>query len=144
MNHHPVKSILPWSPPARRQRPRGPEAAWRTVRTIAALFLLVVSSVLVAGHLGKSAVEPLKSPELAQLKEKLRVNPSDQELKLRIRQVDLQMREVYFRQLSLNTSGVRLLLGGLVVFIVASTQAARYLKQPLISKQKIRPEDTVA
>src|SRR5262245_56615895 len=100
-----LKTILPGLPVANTRRPRGAEAAWRTTRTVAAVFLLFVGVVLMAEHLGKSAIAPLKSRQLALLKEKLRLSPADDQIKQQIREADLEMREHYFRKLSLNASG---------------------------------------
>ena len=47
------------------------------------------------------------------------------QMKQRIRTLDLQLRQKYFRQLSRRESGVYLLLGGVAVFVLAATQAAR-------------------
>jgi outer membrane protein assembly factor BamB len=80
---------------------------------------------MIFGHLGTRAEDPLKSPLLKEYKEKLRLNPADEQMKQRIRTLDLQLRQKYFSQLSRRESGVYLLLGGVVVFILATTQAAR-------------------
>jgi len=146
MHNRPLKTLLPGVPlsGSRRRRASGAEAAWRTVRAIAGVFLLIVGLVMIWGHIGGSAIEPLKSPELAALKEKLRLNPADEQIKQQIRQVDFQVRGGYFRQLSLSSSGVRLLLAGVVVFILASTQAARYGKQLPMPHPKTSPSDTAA
>ena len=50
-------------------------------------------------------------------------------LKQRIRQLDLQLRQRYFRQLSQMESGVYLLLGGVAVFVLAVKQGARCQRQ---------------
>lgn len=115
-------------------RPRGAEAAWRTVRAVAGIFSLAVSLVMLAGHLNASAIDPLKSPDLKELKEKLRLNPSDEPTKRGIRALDLELRARYFRQLSRSASGAYLLIGGVVVFLIAAAQCARYRKQPPMPK----------
>jgi outer membrane protein assembly factor BamB len=108
---------------------RGPEAAWRKVRGIAGLFALAVALVMLFGHLGADAIDPLKSPDLKALKDKLRLNPTDEQTKDQIRRLDLQLRARYFRQLAHSASGVYLLLGGVTVFIIAATRCAAYRKQ---------------
>ena len=110
-------------------------------RTVAAVFSLIVAFAMLVGHLSADAIDPLKSPELKSLKEKLRLNPADEQLKQQIRQLDLQMRSRYFRQLSQSSSGVYLLLAGVAVFLVAAGQCARYRKQPPMPQPKPSGED---
>jgi outer membrane protein assembly factor BamB len=84
---------------------------------------------MVAGHLGTRAEDPLKSPVLKEYKDKLLLNPADEQMKERIRTLDLQLRQKYFIQLSRTQSGVYLLLGGVAAFVLAATQSARYQKR---------------
>ena len=79
---------------------------------------------MIYGRLSVRAEDPLKSPQLKESKEKLRLNPMDEQLKQRVRQLDLRLRQRYFRQLSQMESGVYLLLGGVVVFVLAVKQGA--------------------
>lgn len=118
--------------PLVRRKPRvarGAESVWRMVRLIAGVFVLMVSLVMMVGHLSANAIDPLKSPDLIALKEKLRQNPADQQIKQEIRRLDLQLRTRYFRQLSQSASGVYLLLGGVAVLIMAAAQCARSQRQ---------------
>ena len=78
-----------------------PLAAW-----VAGVFSVLVGVTMIAGRLSIRAEDPLKSPQLVELKEKLRLNPADEQIKQRIRQLDLQLRQRYFRQLSRMESGV--------------------------------------
>jgi outer membrane protein assembly factor BamB len=71
----------------------------------------------------------LKSPQLREYKEKLRLNPTNERIKQQVRQLDLQLRQRYFRQLSQMASGVYLLLGGMAVFVLAIKQGARCQRQ---------------
>jgi outer membrane protein assembly factor BamB len=84
---------------------------------------------MIYGRLSIRAEDPLKSSQLREYKEKLRLNPTDAQIKQRVRQLDLQLRQRYFRQLSQMESGVYLLLGGLAVFVLAIKQGARCQKQ---------------
>ena len=95
-------------------------AAW-----VAGVFSVLVGLTMISGRLSMRAEDPLKSPQLAELKEKLRLNPADEQAKQRIRQLDLQLRQLYFRQLSRMDSGVYLLLGGVAVFILTVKLGAR-------------------
>jgi outer membrane protein assembly factor BamB len=137
MQNRPLKTILPGMPfNTARRATTVAEAAWRTISVIAGIFALLVSLVMLVGHLGSDAIDPLKSPDLKAFKEKLRLDPASEQIKQQIRQMDLQLRRRYFRQLSQTSSGAYLLLGGVVVFIVASAQCARYRKQPPMPKPR--------
>jgi outer membrane protein assembly factor BamB len=103
---------------------------WQRAAWIAGLFSLVVGLVMIGGHFNREAIDPLKSPELKEYKQKLRLDPADEALKQKIRVLDLQLRQQYFRQLSQMGSGVYLLLGGTAAFILAVSQCARF-RRPL-------------
>jgi cytochrome c-type biogenesis protein CcmH/NrfG len=112
-------------PTSKRSRPRGAESAWRTIRIVAGVFSLVVAVVMLARHLNVNAIDPLKSPELKELKERLRLNPADESSKQAIRGLDLELRARYFRQLAQSASGAWLLIAGMAVFVAAGVQCAR-------------------
>ena len=113
--------------------------AWRLAAWIAGAFTLLVGVVMIAGHIGTRAEDPLKSPLLKEYKEKLRLNPADEQMKQRIRALDLQLRQKYFTQLVRTQSGVYLLLGGVAMFVLAATQVARYRRRP--TSPVAKPED---
>jgi outer membrane protein assembly factor BamB len=106
---------------------------------VAGVFALVIGVAMLIGHLGSRAEDPLKSPLLKEYKEKLRLSPADEQMKQRIRALDLQLRRQYFRQLSKMESGVYLLLGGVIIFVLATTQTARHQRRPPLPGA--RPED---
>ena len=101
----------------------------RMTAWMAGVFSVLVGLTMILGRLSIRAEDPLKSPQLKEYKEKLRLNPTDEQIKQRIRQLDLQLRQRYFRQLSRMDSGVYLLLGGVTVFVLAVTQCARYRRR---------------
>ena len=110
---------------------------WRLTAWIAGVFALLVGLSMFFGRLSVRAEDPLKSPQLKDYKEKLRLNPADEQLKQRIRQLDLQLRGRYFRQLSQIDSGIYLLLGGVALFVFAVKQGARARQLPM---PKARPD----
>ena len=137
MQNRPLKTILPGMPFKTTRRLRtGAEAAWWMTSIIAGVFSLAVGLMMLFGHLSSDAIDPLKSPSLKALKEKLRLDPANEPMKQQIRQSDLELRARYFRQLSQAASGAYVLLGGVFVFIIAATQCARYQKQPPEPKAK--------
>ena len=111
---------------------------WRLTAWVAGVFSVLVGLTMLYGRLSIRAEDPLKSPQLREYKEKLRLSPADEQLKQRIRELDLQLRQRYFRQLSQMESGVYLLLGGVVVFVLAVKQGARCQRQ--LPMPKPRPD----
>jgi hypothetical protein len=128
MQHRSFKTILPWTATAKpNARPiHRTETIWRQIRVISGIFTLLISLVMLVGHLSTSAIDPLKSPDLIALKDKLRQNSVDEQTKTEIRRLDLQLRTRYFRQLSQSSSGVYLLLAGVAVFVLAAGRYAHY------------------
>ncbi len=102
----------------------GAPSAWRLTAWVAGVFSALVGLTMLFGHLSAQADDPLNSPRLKELKEKLRANPADDPAKQNIRQLDLELRQRYFRHVSQMGTGVYLLLGGLVVFVLAVTRRA--------------------
>jgi len=98
---------------------------WRLMAWVAGVFSLLVGLTMIQGRLSIRAEDPLKSPQLREYKEKLRLSPMDEQIKQRVRQLDLQLRQRYFRQLSQMESGVYMLLGGIAAFVLAIKQGAR-------------------
>ena len=116
---------------------------WLMGAWVAGVFSVLVGLTMISGRLSIRAEDPLKSPQLAELKEKLRLNPADEQIKQNVRQLDLQLRQRYFRQLSRMGSGVYLLLGGVAVFILAVKQSARCQKQlPMPQPRPDAPEQS--
>ena len=115
--------------------------AWRLAAWIAGVFTLLVGMNLLVGHVRARADDPLKSPQLRTYKEQLRLSPADKQLKESIRQLDLQLRQRYFRHLSQMEIGIYLLLGAVVILVLAVTQGARCQKQFPMPKPKADDPD---
>ncbi len=98
--------------------------AWRRAAWVSGLFTLVLGLAMFVTHAGTRAEDPLKSPVLKQLKESLRQNPADEQIKTRIRLLDLQLRQTYFRQISRMKTGIYMLLGGVAVFLFSLRQTS--------------------
>src|SRR5215467_9283682 len=113
MLNRPLQNSLQSLPVFNSSRPqaRSAEALWLAIRTIAGAFSILVALGLLITRLTSDSFEALKSPELKPLKESLRLNPTDESTKWRIRELDLQLRTGYFRRLSRSSSGAYLLLG---------------------------------
>jgi outer membrane protein assembly factor BamB len=117
---------------------------WLMAAWVAGVFSVLVGLTMILGRLSIRAEDPLKSPQLAELKERLRLSPADEQIKQNVRQLDLQLRQRYFRQLSRMGSGVYLLLGGVAVFILTFKQDARCQKKlPMPQPRPDAPELSV-
>lgn len=97
---------------------------------IAAGFCLVVVMVMLYQHFRAAERDPWKSPQLLALKEQLRESPADESLRSEIRRLDLEFRQRYFRRLALNVTGGWLLVGGVIVFLMASRSSRRLVEKP--------------
>lgn len=109
---------------------------WRMVAWVAGVFWVLIGLTMMIGRLNIRAEDPLKSPQLKEYKEKLQLNPADEHIKESIRMLDLELRRRYFRQLSRTETGVYLLLGGVIVFVLAVIQGSHYQKQLPVHKSK--------
>ena len=117
---------------------------WWTAAWVAGVFSVLIGLTMIFGRLSIRAEDPLKSPQLAALKDKLRLSPADEQIKQNVRQLDLQLRQRYFRQLSRMGSGVYLLLGGVAVFILTFKQGARLRKRlPMPQPRPDAPEQSM-
>ena len=117
-------------------QPQSNARLWRTALWITGVFSVLVGFTLFASHLDSEPAQILKSPELAEAKARLRVNPMDEPTKKLIRELDLKQRERYFRRLSQMHSGVYLLLAGVAGFVFAATRVNRFYKKPPIPLPK--------
>ena len=97
---------------------------------MAGVFAVLVGLGMLLSHLNAGVDDPLKSTRLKEYKEKLALNPVDEPLKQIIREMDLRLRQRYFRQLSRMNSGAWLLLGAAALLALAATRVAHYQKQP--------------
>jgi outer membrane protein assembly factor BamB len=90
---------------------------------LGASFCVILCATMLLFRFGVRADDPLKSPQLAGLKEQLISRPKDETLKSRIRALDLDVRRRYFRELWLNRTGAWLMLAGAGVLLLAAKNA---------------------
>jgi len=107
---------------------------WLLTQWMAGVFAVLVAAGMLLGYVNARTDDPLKSARLADLKEKLRVNPIDETLKQNIRLLDLELRQHYFRYLWRMNSGVWMLLGAAALFAMAGARVAHCQKQPPLPK----------
>ncbi len=110
---------------------------WRMTAWVAGVFSVLVALSMLVGRFQAGFGVPLESPQVKQLKEELRLNPSDEQKKRSIRELDLQLRQQHFRHLTRARSGAWFLAGGGVVFLLAMYQVAS------LEKQRPRPKPRV-
>jgi outer membrane protein assembly factor BamB len=78
---------------------------------------------------------------LKRLKQQLRDSPRDEALKQRIRELDLRLRTIYFKEVSRTESGAWLLIFGAVVLVVASAQIRRIHRTPPEPGRAVDPQE---
>jgi len=96
------------------------------VAAIAGVFSALVFAILVINGWRSVPVTTLKAGQIAALKQELRTHPKDEGLKTQLRQVDLQLRQGFFRRRALAEGGALLLIGGLLVFVLAVKIVKQY------------------
>ena len=94
----------------------------------ASLFVVLLASLLTYTTVRGKVATLVNSKQVVRLHEELRTRPKDEELKQRIRQLDLQLRQETFRRLNLSHHAARALIGGLVIFLLC----AHWVRRPLV------------
>ncbi len=115
---------------------------WTAV--VAGVFILVIAGLIVANYFLGQVSDPINSEELTKLKTDIFRQPKNEPLKEQMRQLDLRMREEYFRRREFSRIGSYLLIGGVVVFLISAKFAYDYRKElyiptpsPQISEARI-------
>jgi outer membrane protein assembly factor BamB len=136
-----MNSGEPVPPPGEAKPPPPPESrALRDslVRTawLAGAFCLLVGAILLWFYMTGTTNDPWKSPQLLALKEQLVAEPKNEQLKLQIRDLDVEYRRNFRRRLSLDRSGGWLLLGGAVALVLAARGAFNLNQRLVLSPPK--------
>lgn len=129
-------------PPASRKQLWARVARWTAA--VAVVHLVLVTALMAWHYSRRLAKDPLNSEEFLALKAELAAAPQNEELKTRIRQLDLALRTQYFQQRRLAASGAWLLLGGAVVLLIALRAAATLDAKLPMPEAHATPEDTDA
>lgn len=95
----------------------------RRVAAVAGVFSLVVSALLLSNYAYRLVKDPLDSDQFRALKVQLAQKPRDEEIKTQIRELDLELRDAYFRQRRFSEIGAYVLLGGMLVWAGAARTA---------------------
>lgn len=110
---------------------------------VAGVFSLVVCVLLLLDFAGRGRYELFDSPRYLELKTQLRATPDDEEVQQAIRELDLTLRESYFRRRAFTANGVYLLLGGVALTLVTARWAAALrpvVPQPLVPEEEVDRE----
>ncbi len=84
---------------------------------VAALFCAAVFVMLLVNFVRSRTADPSMPVQIDALQAQATQDPTNEELKQQIRQLDLQLRREYFRSRSFALGGLYLLLGGVAVFL---------------------------
>ena len=89
------------------------------ISVVAAIFTLTVAVLLVLNHQRTQSADPLNSAALADLRQELRGNPENSDLREQVRQLDLLARRAYYTSVSFSGTGAWLLLAGSVILLIS-------------------------
>ena len=84
------------------------------------LFIVLLAGLLVITAVRGKVATLVNSKQVVKLHNELRTQPKNEELKQRIRQLDLQLRQETFDHLNLSHQSGRALIGGLIVFLLCA------------------------
>ncbi len=90
-----------------------------TTAVVALVFCLVVLGLLVANFVQARAADPIKPAQIEMLKGELAKQPENDQIRKQIRDLDVQIRNTYFKTRTRAIQGIYLLLAGLAVLLVA-------------------------
>ena len=99
---------------------------------VAGIFILVIAGLLMANYFFGQATKPMDSEELTKLKGDIFRQPNNEVLKEQIRQLDLQMREEFFRRREFSWIGGYMLIAGIIIFLISAKFVYDYQKEPPI------------
>jgi len=91
---------------------------------VAAIFSLIVASLLVYDFFHRSMKDPSLTPAREALKTALEAQPANEAIQAQIRSLDQESRDEWFRQKAFAYSGAGMLCGGIIVSLVAAKWSA--------------------
>jgi outer membrane protein assembly factor BamB len=112
-----------------------------TIAIILGIFSVIGSMLLVSNFIQLKSLDPLNSPEFAELKEQLSHQTGDESIKEQIRNLDLQLRSEYFRHREFSKLGAYLLLGSMAIFLIA-IKSYEYFRKKLPMPQIVTSQDS--
>ncbi len=113
------------------------KASYKLTAIVAAIFSVVICITLITDFTNRLTKVPLESPEFLDLKTRFAEDSQNEQLKADIRDLDLTLRERYFRDQQFTKRGVFLLLGSIGVMLIAgkyATTIKRKLPKPFVKQ----------
>jgi outer membrane protein assembly factor BamB len=104
---------------------------------VAAVYSLIVCGLLVVDATRRLTKIPLDSPEFLVLKDEFLKEPGNQDIQDKVRALDFELRQEYFREQRFTKSGVLLLLAGVIIMLVTGKWSAtidRKLPRPAVKE----------
>lgn len=114
----------------------------RWIAVVSAVFCLIVCVLLIANYFQLKSVDPLGSPVLERLIQRLAERPEDQELREEIRALDLLARKAYFTRRWQIRTGSYLLIGGIAVLVLCLKSLAALRQRVSVPERAPSPERT--
>ena len=115
----------------------------RWIAVVSAVFCLIVCILLIANYFQLKSVDPLGSPILERLIQRLAERPEDQELREEIRAIDLLARKAYFTRRWQIRTGSYLLLGGIAVLVLCLKSLAALRQRVTVPERAPSSESTL-
>ncbi len=91
----------------------------KSIAVIVAIFTFIVCILLIANFFQTKVIDPLNSPVLQSLTEKLKDTPEDLTLQKEVRALDLLARKAYFTNQWQLRSGAYLLIAGIIILLIS-------------------------
>jgi outer membrane protein assembly factor BamB len=114
------------------------------IAAVAAVVAIVVAALLFYDYAQRLAKDPLDSPTYKTLLATLEQQPTNETLKTQIRELDLQLRNQYFRQRAFTNSGAVLLLIAASVFLLSLRTAMTLRRELPAPTAVLGPQDREA
>ncbi|MHC4464702.1 MAG: outer membrane protein assembly factor BamB family protein [Planctomycetota bacterium] len=96
---------------------------------VAGVFSLIVSALLILNYIQRTVADAKRIDELDALKIEILDQPTNEQLRSRIRQLDLRVRRERIQRLVFSRKGSYLLLGGIAVFLIGIKCASAFRKK---------------
>lgn len=101
------------------------------IMVYAAIFAAIVSVLLIFNYLQAKTINPVETPAIQKLVDRLKENPQDDELREQIRALDLLARKAYFtNQWQVRTGGYLVFIAMIVIIIASQIKASLIAKNP--------------
>ncbi len=113
----------------------------RNMAVVAGVFTAIVCAILLADFGRRMAKDPFEQPEFKRLKAAQAADPTNEELKADLRQLDLELRRRYFLHRRFAAFGAVLLLGGSIVTLAAGKWAATLRRRLPAPGPQTGPQD---